>query len=76
MIHAQADLRATLAASLFLEGAKVAIERARTSRKESDLDRAAKFLNSEQHDALPDSEQRHLALLYAEAAFACYGGFN
>lgn len=76
MIHAQADLRATLAASLFLEGCLAAIEKARLSRKETDLDRAAKLLNSQQHDALPDSEQRHLALLYSEAAFACYGGFN
>lgn len=69
------DLRATLQASLFLAEATAAIERARVTRSEAALDRAAKLLNSEKNEALPDDEQRHLALLYAEAAHACYGGF-
>lgn len=76
MIHAQADLRTALAASLFIESCKAAIEQARTSRKEADLDRAAKMLDSEVAYALPASEQRHLAILYSEAFLACTGGLN
>ena len=60
----------------FIDEARQAIERARLSRKESDLDRAAKRLNSRAMDGLPEHVQTHLATLYCEAALACYGGMN
>lgn len=74
MIHAQADLKQALSASVFVTECEAAIARAMNSRRERDLKIAADMINSRQHDALPDEVQIILAKQYAVAAVACYGG--
>ncbi len=76
MINAQADLRLTLRASVYYEQCKAAIETALTSRKKSDLNAAAKLLDSERCEALPEREQNTLTRLYIAAAYHCYGGLE
>lgn len=77
MINAQADLRLTLRASVYFEQCKAAIEKALTSRKEEpDLNAAAKLLDSERFEALPDREQNTLTRLYVAAAYHCCGGLE
>lgn len=77
MINAQADLRLTLHASVYFEQCKAAIEKATTSRKESDLRVAANLINSERFEALlPEREKITLTRLYVAAAYHCYGGLE
>ena len=59
--------------ALFIGECRSAIERARTSKTEALLSRAAGLLDSPAFLALPPDEQVHLLGLYSEAAFAVTG---
>jgi len=76
MLHAQADLKATLSASVFAGETRKAIDKARLSGRQVDLDRAAALMNSPAFDGLPGHEQTHIATLYSVAYLAVTGGLR
>lgn len=72
MITAQADLSATLKASLFYDETQRKLREATTER---DLEDCAKALDGADYDALPPGAREDLAVLYARQLFLITGAF-
>ena len=70
MITAQADLTATLKASVFYDETQRKLREATTAR---DLEACAKALDGADFDALPPGAREDLAVLYAHRLFMITG---
>jgi hypothetical protein len=70
MLHAQADLRATLEASVFFTETQKLLREAKTA---AELETAARALDSRQFDSLPYEAREDLGALYAHRLYHITG---